>query len=509
MKKLIFTVILLPFLGSSHAQDFVDNALLFSRIQPGGSARIQALGGAQVSLGGDYSSALSNPAGLGMFNRSEITFSLGLNDNTTSSTYFGNTSDDGRTVLTIPGFSYVQKHERAKEKYLGGAFGFSYSRTNNFNAQYSYQGDNNESSIIDYFITDAVDQLSEFTSLDYYSLTGLAFEGYLIDEFKDDNGNPIISTRVYPDTLVFGPLVNFQNEFSTRKGSQSQLSLSYGGNYNDELFFGASIGIASINFRQSLVYQESDFEFQQDPSYNALRYLTTNENYDIQGSGVNITFGTIYRPVDFIQIGLSYLSPTFYNVTDTYTASVEAQWNNFDDDDNPSTPSLKNQLWEFDVPLISEYGLRTPGKFTVGTTFISKYGFISGDFEFVDYSKAKYSSNITGIPFDRDNSLIKSNHRNVMNYRIGTEFRYELFRFRAGYNYQADPYREQNDIDRSVQTISGGAGMRMTNFYIDFTVLQAKSDSRRIPYFADGLPTPVASQKNTTTNFMVTVGFPF
>jgi hypothetical protein len=61
------------------AQTYTETALLFSRIRAGGSARIQSMGGAQVSLGGDYSSASSNPAGLGFFNRSEFTVTPAIN----------------------------------------------------------------------------------------------------------------------------------------------------------------------------------------------------------------------------------------------------------------------------------------------------------------------------------------------------------------------------------------------------------------------------------------------
>src|SRR5690349_20056358 len=72
------------------AQSYVESALLFSRTKPYGSARIQALGGSQVALGGDYSSSISNPAGLGMYNRSEVTLSTGLNFYNTESLYKGN-----------------------------------------------------------------------------------------------------------------------------------------------------------------------------------------------------------------------------------------------------------------------------------------------------------------------------------------------------------------------------------------------------------------------------------
>jgi len=511
MKKLIFTVILLPLLGTVLAQDFVDNALLFSRTQPGGSARIQALGGTQVALGGDYSSALSNPAGLGMFNRSEVTFSLGLNDNSTSSTYFGNTSEDGRTALTIPGFSYIQKHNHTKGKYLGGAFGFTFTRTNSFNAQYSYQGDNNQSSILDSFLDYA--SINGLTPDDlegdyYYTLTGLAYTGYrLIDQFDDGNGALYWDTELYPIDAEGNydyPTVR-QSEQVIRKGAQSQLSFSYGGNYDDKLFFGGSLGVTTIRFKQQQVYQESDFRYSEFPDYDPLNRFVIDESFDIEGSGVNLTLGGIYRPIDFLQIGVSYVTPTFYNITDSYVARIDSYWNNY----NYYGINLGSEYAEFDAPLISEYDLKTPGKFTTGVVFINKYGFISTDLEFVNYAKAKYTSNIAGASYSEDNSFIKSDYKNVLNYRVGAEFRYEILRLRGGYNFQADPYRVENGMNRSLETISVGAGIRTTNFYIDFAAVQAKGDSRRLPYNALGLPPPVVTLKNKTTNYIITVGFPF
>src|SRR6185369_16307868 len=97
---------------SASAQTYAEEALLFSRIGSGGSARIQAMGGSQVALGGDYSSAFSNPAGLGFFNRSEATLSLGTNFFKSTSNYFGNSTSDSRSNFNVPGFSVVLHSEK-------------------------------------------------------------------------------------------------------------------------------------------------------------------------------------------------------------------------------------------------------------------------------------------------------------------------------------------------------------------------------------------------------------
>jgi hypothetical protein len=513
MKRIAFTVIIMTLLNEVTAQDYVDNALLFSRTQPAGSARIQAIGGAQVALGGDYSSALSNPAGLGMFNRSELTFSLGFDNARTGSDYLGSSSSDSRGVLTVPGLSYVHKTQTdGKEKFLGGAFGVTYSRINGLNSRYSYEGDNSESSILDFFIKQAEGLTPNDLENDYYySLTGLAFNGYrLIDLFADQHGNTLWDTELYPVDINGNydyPTVR-QSEQLLRKGSQSQISFSYGGNYDDVFFFGASLGLVNLSYKQEQVYTESDFRYPFTPGFNPLTSFQIVENFDIQGSGVNFAIGVIARPVEFLQLGASFVTPTISNISDSYTARLDSRWNNYSYPGDPVP--LNNEFAEFDVPLISEYDLRTPSRASVGVAFISKYGFVSADAEFVNYAKAKYSSNQANSSYSSENNSITSLYTNVMNLRIGGEFRYDIWRARLGYNYMPDPFRETSGIaDRDVQRLTGGLGVRKSNFFIDVAFITSQTKGERIPYSVPSLPTPVADLSITNTQLIFTVGFPF
>ena len=99
--------LLLSFGYKLQAQSYAESAGVFSRVTPGGSARIQAMGGSQIALGGDYSSSLSNPAGLGMYNRSEITLSPGFYSFKTNTNYFGHNDSEYKNNLNINGFSAV------------------------------------------------------------------------------------------------------------------------------------------------------------------------------------------------------------------------------------------------------------------------------------------------------------------------------------------------------------------------------------------------------------------
>ena len=64
--------------------------------------------------------------------------------------------------------------------------------------------------------------------------------------------------------------------------------------------------------------------------------------------------------------------------------------------------------------------------------------------------KAKYSSDTPGVSFDVDNENIKAAYTSVVNYRLGGEFRYKVFRLRGGYNVQGSVYQENFNLDNSI-----------------------------------------------------------
>lgn len=499
--------IFMSFSADLLAQGFVENALLFSRTRPGGSARIQALGGAQVALGGDFSSALSNPAGLGLYNRSEFTFSPAVNFYTTDTDHLDTQKSDSKSSLNIPGLSYIHHSPKNNQGFLGGSFGISMARTNDFNSMMQYTGNDNLSSIVDFFIENANGTHSD--NLNYDLPTGLAYDNYLVDDSTFWGG---------PELYYFSVLGLYDDPNDIRrltrdgtvkvKGAQYQWSIAYGGNFQDKLFFGASLGITTLRYKYKSTYKESSITFDLDPDFKPLNNLQQEETIDIDGSGVNLALGVIYRPLDFIQIGASFVTPTYYQLTDSYTARISTQWNNYN---YLGTGNVLNSIdYTSNEPLISEYNLSTPLKFSMGAAvFLSNQGFVSADVEWVNYSKPKYDSDISGISFSPENDLIKALFRNTVNYRLGGEYRYEALRLRAGYNVLSNPFDDSINIDRSLKTVSLGAGFRTQKFFADFAWLNTTGDSSYSPYvFKDGTG-PVVNTNSTVNAFMLTVGVSF
>jgi len=498
------------------AQTYSDLALYYSRIRPGGSARIQAMGGAQVSLGGDYSSATSNPAGIGMYNKSELAFTPSLGFSNVNSNYFDNPASTSKSTLSLPGFSVAfHKDYNRTEGFLGGTFAITYNRVNDFNQNFTYSGTNPNNSIILSFLNqaegyppsqfDAPSQSNNYNGGDLYNtITGLGYDNYLIGESTvlDPNNDP---THYFSDLEGAVP---FQKETVETRGGQNQWNFSYGANFNDKFFLGAGVGFTSLRFKSKKIYSET---FSNEP----LNDMQLQENLDISGSGVNLNLGGIFRPTDGVQVGLSVSTPTFYQITDTYNATMSTRWNNFQYDAN----TVLNNESSYTDAIVSEYSLNTPWKLSAGVTyFFGKSGLITADIEQMSYNHAKYktsnSNSYTSDDANYDNNKIKSLYRNTTNLRLGGEYRYKLFRFRAGTNYMADPFADDQDgVKKSIMGFSGGLGYRTSRFYVDLAVTYFQGKNSYRPYVVNDPITdplnPLVKYDQKNTNVMLTFGFPF
>jgi long-subunit fatty acid transport protein len=486
------------------AQSFVESALLFSRTQAAGNARIQAMGGAQTALGGDISTAASNPAGLGMYNRSEFSITGSQIGFRSSGDYFsgdnlltsGNNANRGQ--FRFPNFGVVFSTDKESNGILKGNFAISQTRLNDFHQNIEYGGLNPNTSVIDYFIEDATglppSQFQRNGAL-FNTPTELAYNNYLIGEatILNPNNRP---TDYFTD--VAGQPA--QSEIIERRGAQNQWNFSYGINMQDKLFLGAGLGIASIRYESQKVYRES---FQNEPLDN----MRLQESLEIRGSGINLNLGAIYRIKEVVQIGASYITPTGYSLTDSYNARMNTSWNNFE---YQPGEFINDEESATDV-VISEYVLRTPGRLNVGATFFAgKNGFITADFERVNYAGANYRSNTFDVSYESDNDRISGLYKSVMNIRVGGEFRMKQFRFRGGYQLMPDPFvSEQNGVNRSWQTVSAGVGYRQKNFFIDVTGLMGTGSNSYRPYRVNSPNAPLLVYDERATQVIVTVGWPF
>jgi len=483
---------------------YYNDAILFSRtsIGMGSTARVQGIGGAQVSLGGDMSIIASNPAGLGFFNKSVFSFTPALDFNESTSQYLGNTTSsfaNGFNFANIGGVFYYGNGDYVNSKFKGGSLGVSINRTNNFKNDINYQGVNSQNSIIDSYINSA--GTTHPDNLGGYALG--AYENYLIDPLVDGNG-PLVG---YGSLVLGNPR---QTEIIETSGSQYQINVAYGANYNDFIYFGAGLGIATVNYSRRRTFTEDSYVYTDDQGNQVvddfINFTELNDELNIEGAGVNANFGLIVRPMPYLTIGVSYVTPTYYALSDDSGFDQFSSWNGVELISGGDTTIINDREFLSDIST-SNYSLRTPGRLNLGATFfLGKIGFITGDVEFVDYTSSQLKS--SDFEVFADNEQINSLYTSVINYRTGIEFRIKQLRLRGGYAYHADPY-ENSTIDLSRRDVSVGAGFRNQDFFLDLTIVNRSTQSLYTPYFMDNGTEPVAEIDNNSNSVVLTLGFNF
>ena len=128
MKKLVISLIALLAVSTTvMAQNEVD-ALRFSRLMYGGSARYMSLGGAYGAVGADFSATSTNPAGMGLYKRSEVSFTPSITTNKSSSTFGGFLNEDTKYGFNVGSAGVVMVFDnpdrRTNSEWKSFQFGF-------------------------------------------------------------------------------------------------------------------------------------------------------------------------------------------------------------------------------------------------------------------------------------------------------------------------------------------------------------------------------------------------
>lgn len=230
--------------------------------------------------------------------------------------------------------------------------------------------------------------------------------------------------------------------------------------------------------------------------------MILRESLALSGTGINATLGAIFRPITPLQLGVSFTTPTAMEIEESYNAYMSSAW------DSVQYSNGKSFTDAYTDNVTSTYSLSSPWKIATGLAyFFEKHGFISADVEWLNYGKTRYSGD---WDWSADNAIINSTYQSVFNLRFGGEYRWNNFRFRAGYNFMPTPYQAgQSDVNHEIVSVSGGVGYRTGKFYIDLAVIQTRGDNSYRPYQLYYPKDPVVKQTLRSTQVMITVGLPF
>lgn len=489
MKRFISTIGIFCLIISSTIAQNEEDVLRYSNTQLIGSARYQGVAGAYGAIGADFSSLSANPAGIGLYKRSEFSITPLIYFGSSQSLYNGQSNDGNKNNFALGNAGLVMNFATAERldsnPFKNFHIGFGVNRLKDFNNNIYIQGVNSDNSLLDAFLSYAGNKNPQ--TLNAFD-TRLAFDTYLIDTVPGQS----IPTYVNAYSYIGGFTSALQRKSVESYGSVNEWVLSGGTNVNDKLYLGFTVGFPQIRFFQTSVYNEVN----QTTPIKDLDQFSYIEDLETRGNGVNVKVGTIIRPMDWLRVGAAYHSPTWYNnMDDSWSTRMNAYYTNNDQF------SVSSPIGDFN------YDLQTPGKFIGSLAFMfGGNGFISADYEYIDFSKGRLEPT---FDFSSQNEVIKENFAAGNNFRIGAEWVVGLVQIRGGYANYGSPFNKGVN-DGVIQTFSTGLGYRSRDYFVDAAFNYSFSEMDYILYGSSVVsPVPTAHNKYQVYNFLVTLGYRF
>ncbi|MBL4586257.1 MAG: hypothetical protein JKX84_04245, partial [Flavobacteriales bacterium] len=429
---ILFTLAILV-ANTVSAQNELD-ALRYSQVNVLGTARYAAMGGAFGALGGDMTTLSVNPAGIGVFTKTTGTATIAILGTNTDATYLGTSTSDSRMNLNISNAGFVARFKRRKSEgkqwaWKSFSMGLTYNRTNSFNRRTVIAGVNTTSSVVDSWVNQLNNSATEYTDIPF---DGVTPGGAFTDSYLGWNTFLIDTVRGTTNQYLRNVMPNYgglQQVTETTKGSMGEVALSFGGNFGNVLYLGATVGIPSVNYRLERQYSESDAQ----DSIADFSSFTKTDYLNVSGRGFNIKFGAIYRPVKWLRLGAAIHSPTYYEMDEEFSAVLVSNL-----DGTQFNSSTMQGTYS--------YSLQTPFRAIGSLAFvIGKIGIVSADYEYVNYSMARFRSN--DYSFSAENDNVKNSLSSAGNIRIGTEWRLGKISLRGGFAINGNPYTGEFNFD--------------------------------------------------------------
>ena len=479
MIKRISLVAFLSLGAMYYAQDasvIKNTAEVYSGSNFGGTAKFNSMAGSMGALGGDLSAITVNPAGTGVFITGDVSATLAVQGNKNNSNLFGK--------------SFESSYNNTNLGQVGGVVSFE----TNSNSPW------------------------QFVNLAFnYSTKNL-------EDYVQTPGNSSIKEAVQYDSggATVNDFLVYNGHAYDRTGTASNLNVSLGGNYENKIYVGAG-----LNFKTAELEQSDFFQYQLQNLGEYANYHKQYTPYRESSNGFSASVGIIGKINNNIRLGAAIESPTFWNLTRTYTEYTDYS-NGVDYDVFDETRRLT-----------------TPMKLTLSGALVASKNFAVNIDYTLGVTKPKYK--VEGSAEQQLNDYFSSDYKNTSDLRIGAEYRMAGFRLRGGYGIEANPFdasslKSFNSTGNSGansysslflgkrQTLAGGLGYDFKSFYVDAGVqnITATYDN---PFFGgeyavtanngfsvingdiikgEDNPTSIVSEvKNTKTNFFVTVGWKF
>ncbi len=478
MKKYILTIIAISFCSFLKAQNQYD-AVEIASGDLNGTARYVGMGGALDALGGDVSVISSNPAGSAIFKKSDVSFTAGIlftgengqlgKDNIRAS------FDQAGMVFTLP------EYNSSSLKYIN--FGLNYQKKRNF---FSNQNTNIN-------LDGVLSQTNQFADFINAGRSGMISDIAPTILNYDDINNKYLGAGA-TNANYRKSLIGYINQYD--------LNVSF--NLSNQFFLGMSLGIYDLSSKRDSYYMENRSD---------MNVYDISSWYDTDGTGYDLKFGFICRPVKEspFRFGITIHTPTWYRLTDIKDSGIMLNDN--------------ERIFPDDYPSEYEYDYRTPWKFglSLGHTVGNNFAF-GAQYEISDMSTSRYSSLDfeNSDYFSKMNDYIRDHLKTQHTLRLGLEYKpIQNLALRCGYNYISSPIkdgaRKSSDVGYSCETdyvnwkgtnrFTLGIGYRYKGGYFDVAYQYQTQKGDFYAFTDENLKSTDIS--NNRNQIMATLGFRF
>lgn len=514
MKKIFLILVSIISCSCLFAQEPAD-ALRYSWYIQGGTARQQAVGGAMTSLGGDLSAAFINPAGLGFYKTGDVVISPGFNFLKNKSTYLGHTETDKKNAGSFGASGVVlgTGFDRRNKSRGGVAMAFGINRTASFGSNVLYRGINNQSSYSQKFLEEIKnnnDKDANHVASGYAFGTSLAFNTYWIDTIDGGtSGNYQFQTRAPIGTGLI------QENAVTNKGGITELALAFAANSKDKYFFGFTLGVPLLHYVKEATFTEADATAN---ATNKFDFASITENLTTDGAGINLKLGFIYKPKEYIRLGIAVHTPTLYQLTDKYSASVTTNTETYKGQLVQNSGTFTNGTdGQFKYWMISPYRIMASASYVLREIedVRKQKGFLTADIEFVNYKASSFTTDPEGDNSQETKNYLKSLNKAIdnaykaaLNFKVGGELKFTTIMARLGAAYYGNPYKDLGHGEKGSRfQLSGGLGYRNKGIFVDLTYVHTMGKDVQFAYRLQNSPYYGANVKSTGGNVLLTVGF--
>lgn len=506
--KILFFVSML--LGVYSRAQVPEDALRLSWLNPTGTARNQAVGGAMGSLGGDITASFVNPAGIGLYKTSEFVISPGFSFLNNKSTYRESNASVTNNSFNLGTSGLVIGFSNRNGKLKSGAFSIAVNRTANFNTNINYSGENDFSSYSEQYAAElAGSKIPIGNALNFDAPltlgTKMAIYSYLIDTATINGNLQVIG-------LPEGLASRGQQNYIQSKGGITEIAMGLAGNADDKIYFGGSIGIPIVNYERLSTFTERDLS---GNTNNDFDYSTLTETYTTKGIGLNAKVGIIFKPVSDVRLGLAIHSPTLYGFKDTYHGDMATSTEKYAGLVKVTSETVSgNAASEYKYDLVSPWKVLLSGSYMFHEVedVTKQRGFISADVEYINYKASTYQTadqnSSDNSQYTEVNNAIDDAYKGSFNFKLGGELKFETIMVRAGFAHYGNPYKD-SELKGSRNFISGGVGYRDNGFFVDLTYVYGLQKDVNFPYRLSDRPNTFAEVKGVSANIILTVGFKF